>query len=58
VLRKELRERLTTNDVPAVLGMGKVLLAEALDEPIVIRRLRARDRVRRVINATLDLQID
>ncbi len=58
VLRRQLRERIMARDVPAIVGMGKSLLQNALTEPLAIRRERARDRVQRIICATLDLQID
>lgn len=58
VLRMELKERVTTHDVQAIEGMARVLLLDALSEPLAIRRERAKDRVGRIIRATLDLQRD
>jgi len=58
LLRRELREPITTKDVPAIEGMACVLLLESLSAPAVIRRFRARERVNRIINATLDAQRD
>jgi len=58
IFRRDLHERMAYQELLATEGMAKVLLAEALDEPVAVRRLRAVERVRRIIDRAEDALID